>query len=844
MPLKNLRMDLHRSPYPRLARDKRWKLLRGLALSLLLVAATAYASAATLEVPSAFATIQAAIDASVDGDVVLVAPGVYQESITLSGKNITLASYFTTLGDPGLIDQTILDGGGENFIISVEGPSGVEPTITGFTLRNASDGIIATGRFIFENNRVIDTSDGIDYEDNSGGIVRSNVFENNSDDGIDLDRRVDILIEHNVIRNNGDDGIEIRLHDFPFDPTVNLSVVIRDNEISGNGEDGIQLIDDETLTSRVYRIERNLILNNADAGIGMMPDQVTKENFGGADLGERVLVINNTIVGNNHGITGGDNLIVLNNLIVGTTNIGLKRLRVNSIAAFNLFFNNGTDFSDVIVDQTTSVSGDPLLDANFELMAGSPAIDAGTALFEHNGEIVVDLPATAYSGAAPDIGAMESDAVVTPEPPVADAGADQVVDETTAVTLDGSNSSDPNGDTLTFAWLQTGGPAVVLSGVDTAAASFTAPDVTATQVLTFQLTVSDPGGLSSVDAVDVSVNDVPPLLPPVADAGADQTVDESTAVTLDGSNSSDPDGDTLTFAWSQIAGPPVQLSGASSAVASFTAPQVAATQVLTFQLIVTDPGGLTAVDTVDVSVADVPPASPPVADAGADQTVNESTAVTLDGSGSSDPDGETLTFSWSQTAGPTVQLSGANSAVASFTAPDVSASQELTFVLTVTDPGGLTSNDAASVVVNDVVPVPPPQPPVADAGADQTVTELTAVTLDGNNSSDPDGDALTFVWLQTAGPAVQLSAANAAIATFTAPDVIATQTLTFELTVTDPGGMTASDTVNVQISDTPLIDPPIGRSGGSGSMDWWLLALLAVFAGFVEPRRRNTRSIH
>jgi hypothetical protein len=187
----------------------------------------------------------------------------------------------------------------------------------------------------------------------------------------------------------------------------------------------------------------------------------------------------------------------------------------------------------------------------------------------------------------------------------------------------------------------------------------------------------------------------------------------------------------------------------------------------------------------------------PIAVIGPDQTVNSGTVVTLDGSGSHDADGDALAYSWTQTSGPAVTLSGANTAKASFTAPTVSTNTALQFRLTVTDTAGLTSSAVTTITIT-----PPQTAPIAVIGPDQTVNSGTVVTLDGSGSHDADGDALAYSWTQTSGPAVTLSGANTAKASFTAPTVSTNTALQFRLTVTDTAGLTSSAVTTITITAT------------------------------------------
>jgi hypothetical protein len=211
--------------------------------------------------------------------------------------------------------------------------------------------------------------------------------------------------------------------------------------------------------------------------------------------------------------------------------------------------------------------------------------------------------------------------------PTANAGPDQKVATGAKVTLNGAGSSDSSEETfaLKFKWTQEAGPAVTLTGGTTPVPFFTAPAQPGT--VTFELEVCDNGGpsLCSTDEVVVSAGNSPPT----ANAGPDQEVDSGAGVTLNGSGSSDPNGDPLTYEWTQTGGPGAALSGAETANAGFTAPSGPAT--LTFELEVCDNGGpsLCSTDSVVITVK-APPAAPgpgPEAENKAPSTKLQSTKV-------------------------------------------------------------------------------------------------------------------------------------------------------------------------------------------------------------------------
>ena len=397
------------------------------------------------------------------------------------------------------------------------------------------------------------------------------------------------------------------------------------------------------------------------------------------------------------------------------------------------------------------------------------------------------------------------------EDPVVDAGADQDVDEQTAVELVGVVSDD--GSIASTEWTQLQGPAVVLADPADAATTFTAPTVTAAQVLVFRLAATDDEGAIGADVTTVVV--LPVNDAPTVDAGPDQEVDESTTVTLSGSASDDGTVDSV--GWVQLQGPPVLLTDGDTELATFVAPLTELPLILAFDLVALDDEGAIGSDLVLISV--LPVNAAPVADAGVDFGAQGTTLAQLAGS-ATDADGTIASIAWTQTAGTAVVLSAADVYDPTFVAPDVVAAEALTFELAVTDNEGAVDTDDVLVTVEPLIPAN--AGPVAHAGADQDIASGATVQLAGSGT-DSDGTIVSYSWVQLEGPAVTLTSLSDPAATFVAPIVNCPVRILLELTVADDGGAVDTDVTGIVVG---------GQTGGSVPLGT-LLDLDADDGGFV-----------
>ena len=196
-----------------------------------------------------------------------------------------------------------------------------------------------------------------------------------------------------------------------------------------------------------------------------------------------------------------------------------------------------------------------------------------------------------------------------------------------------ATASDPDNDPLTYSWAQTSGPVGgTLTNGNQAAASFT-PAAKGTYVFTVTVSDGDTGGTATATVTFTVRNRVPTVTATATPA----TVDVGEATVL-AATANDADGDPLTYSWAQTSGPAGgTLTGAETDTAGFT-PTVKGTYV--FTVTVDDGAGGIATATATLTVRN----RAPVANAGANQSVNVAQAVQLNGSASSDPDGDPLTY--------------------------------------------------------------------------------------------------------------------------------------------------------------------------------------------------------
>ncbi len=389
--------------------------------------------------------------------------------------------------------------------------------------------------------------------------------------------------------------------------------------------------------------------------------------------------------------------------------------------------------------------------------------------------------------------------------PIADAGKDTTIRlPQTNVSLDASLSSDPDGNIVSYNWVQTSGPgeATILNANE---AIVTIEDLVQGTYI-FRVEVEDDKGAksSATVAVVVKAETDDNQLPQVSITNNFEITLPDNKVTLSAEGSIDPDGQIVSYQWTKQSGPDGTVFSAGDQMITEVNDLVEGTYV--FRLTIIDNNGGVATGTVTVRVNGLPNQLP-TANAGADQTITlPVNRVTLRGGNSRDTDGSIASYSWVKISGPSEgrisTSAGVNTSVINLVVGTY------IFELTVTDDKGGIGKDQVRVVVNPI----PNKAPVAKAGEDQTIALPTnAVTLSASTSSDEDGEIVRYAWSKVSGPA------GGAI---TSPSNVSTNitgllegVYVYKVQVTDNSGSIAEDFVSITVLPAPNQTPVAIVSG-------------------------------
>ncbi|MCH9657603.1 peptidase [archaeon] len=408
-------------------------------------------------------------------------------------------------------------------------------------------------------------------------------------------------------------------------------------------------------------------------------------------------------------------------------------------------------------------------------------------------------------------------------PPVVNAGKDLLAAKSINVISIIPQTTDKDGDALTYEWEQVSGQPVAMSSSTNKHLSLQPIDFDFSQTdpLTFKITVDDGFGGVASDTVNVIL--FTSLFNNKAisiEAGPIQTVFEGDKVVLDVTGST-LNGMPISYTWIQFIGTSVTLSSFDGERVTFTAPNVGDhEELLSFHVTGYSQGNGYANDLALVKV--MPSNHPPVADAGMDQSVAQNTFVNLNGAGT-DADGDNIRFLWTQTAGIPTDIYESTQPLAYIISPTIqSLSEPLTFELRVTDVKGNFDTDDVTIVVSTEN-----SPPRAYAGPDKRVHGGDDVSITGT-AFDFNGDALDIEWKQIAGDSVSIDNSGLEFS-FSAPQVAPTESkrLAFELTVTDPYGLTDSDQVVIFVS--PQNSAPTANAGPNITADEGTMVDLTCF---------------
>ena len=411
------------------------------------------------------------------------------------------------------------------------------------------------------------------------------------------------------------------------------------------------------------------------------------------------------------------------------------------------------------------------------------------------------------------------------QPPNANAGNDQNVEVNTQVNLDGSKSSDQDGEIVSYKWEQTGGAEIDLKQSDAQTASFDVPESAADSTLTFKLTVVDDKDASDPDEVTVEIGSAVNNEAQQTDSNTNQQTDTNTNQQNETDTNTNEQTDTNTNTNQQTdtdtntnqqtdtntntnqqtdtntntnqqtdTNTDTNTNQQTDTNTNTDTNQQTDTNTNTNQQTDTDTNTNQQTETqqVEQNIS-------PKADAGGDKNAEVNTEVKLDGGDSADEDGEIVSYKWEQTDGPKVDLKNDDAKTANFDVPESAADSKLSFKLTVVDDKDASDSDDTTVEVKSVEN----QPPKADAGGNKNAEVNDEVKLNGGDSADEDGEIVSYKWEQTDGPKVDLKNDDEKTANFDVPESAADSKLSFKLKVVDDKDASDSDNTTVEVKGIP-----------------------------------------
>ena len=372
-----------------------------------------------IHIPDNFLTIQEGIDFATEGDTILISPGTYINDSLLVDKKLVLTSNFIYSEDVAEIDNTIIKASSispKEWFLNNSDATGTK--IIGLKIEGNEEHSMAIANSYTEiiHCKFINGKDQLSFEGSTdhpaGGYVGYCYFEGAGDDGIDCDDSGNWIIEYNTIVNSQEDAIEVRLQPKSGPMTHHI---FRYNTIINPGESGIQLINYPEDSFREFQIYGNIFKNCQGSGVSCMYNTETIEDYQGSDMEEKATVFNNTFDYCNYGLTQAPNLIILNNIFSNSLTKGIARGSYvtnendNSIVDYCDFYNNQSDYDADIRQGSNLYYFDPKFEnlTTYELLPASEAINAGTAIYTWQNQIVLNISESDYIGAAPDLGAVE-----------------------------------------------------------------------------------------------------------------------------------------------------------------------------------------------------------------------------------------------------------------------------------------------------------------------------------------------------------------------------------------------------------------------------------------------------